>query len=468
MRRPCPRFAGRWLPLALSMLAAGLSLPAPAMTLAELYPLALEADPSLRAARSAELAAQEKRPQARAALLPQLSLSAEQMHNALQFPERDSRYPSANQTLQLRQSLLRPAQWMAVEQAAHVAAEASAQRQAVERELLSRLSTAVFEHILAREQIALAQSLERTLEGQLNAAQRLFAEGSGVRTDIDEARARLDAARVQVLQAQLQRDNTLRQIERLTGLRAPAITALRSEDPQEDPSRWPSLAQLMQSAEDQQPTLRALEARVAIARSEASRVKAAYGPTVDLVSRLSSSRSENVLNPDSRYRLQQWGVQLNWPLYEGGATESAEREAVARMAEAEQRLDATRLDLQQKIDEQYRFVQEGRQRIAAQRQAVVSAIQLTISTRRSFEAGNRTRQDILNAEQQKMQAEQDLLQARLRYLAATVQLQLLAGPSPQAWLESLTPWFTDAGHQGARAQTAAMSSPSSPAGTATP
>lgn len=414
---------------------------AAARTLADLYPLALQHDPTIKAARASQAAANEKLPQARSQLRPQVSLSADQLRNQLELQGRSADYTSANRTVQLRQGLLRPAQWAAVEQAEHVVAEAAANLESAERELLTRLSTAVFEHLFAREQLRFATALEATTRAQLAAAQRVFEQGSGVRTDVDEARARQDAAAVQAMQARFQVETTQRQLERLTGVSPPALSPLVAQDLWDRLEPVQPVAQLVQTAELEQPVIRALQARLAIARADVRRVSLNYAPTVDLLSRLSHSRSENVFNPDSRYRNRQLGIQLNWPLYEGGLTQSAEREALARVSEAEQRLEAGRHDLHQKIEEQSRALTEGRQRVDAQRQALASAAQLAISSQRSFEAGNRTRLDVINAEQQKLQAERDLMQARLSYLAAHVRLKLLAGAAPATWLEQLRPWF---------------------------
>jgi outer membrane protein TolC len=65
--------------------------------------------------------------------------------------------------------------------------------------------------------------------------------------------------------------------------------------------------------------------------------------------------------------------------------------------------------------------------VRALEQAVKSAEQLVLSSRKSFQAGSRTMVDILNAEQQRMLSLRDLAQARYMYLISKIRLLALVG-----------------------------------------
>jgi outer membrane protein/protease secretion system outer membrane protein len=79
--------------------------------------------------------------------------------------------------------------------------------------------------------------------------------------------------------------------------------------------------------------------------------------------------------------------------------------------------------------------------VQALEQAVRSADQLLISSQRSFQAGVRTRLDILNAEQQAGQARRDLAQARFQYLLARVRLKALAGSMRVDNIDEINAWL---------------------------
>lgn len=416
---------------------------AQALTLAELYPMSLAHDPTVKAARAAEAATAERLALAQSQGMPQLVLSADRFSNRLQMASRQDRYESANSTLQIRQPVLRLGLSASIGQAVRAHDEAKAQSEQVEQELLTRLSSALFEHLFARQQGDFVLALKRASSLQLQAAERAFQAGSGVRTDIDEARARLDAARAQELQSQLQMALTHRQLERLGGQSLGPLAALAQEDPWAQEPALDVLSVWLDRAE-QHPQLRVLRARADVARHEVSKAQAADLPTLDAVARWTRSDGENVFNPGGNYRNQQFGFQLNWPLYQGGSQQAGVREALARVDEAEQRLLAARDELAQRLEGQYRLVQEGRLRIEALRQAVHSASQALVSSRRSFQAGIRTRLDVLNAEQALAQSQRDLAQGRLAYLQAQLQLALQAGLAPVQAMERIRWWFNAA------------------------
>ncbi|MNN18910.1 Outer membrane protein TolC precursor [compost metagenome] len=72
-------------------------------------------------------------------------------------------------------------------------------------------------------------------------------------------------------------------------------------------------------------------------------------------------------------------------------------------------------------------MQSGETRIRALERAVISSERAQDSARKSFLAGSSTNLDILNAEEQVYIARRDLLEAKLRYLQARLQLAAAVG-----------------------------------------
>src|SRR5690606_32677703 len=77
-------------------------------------------------------------------------------------------------------------------QAHAIAAQGESQLALEEQRLAARLTEAYLELLRAQDQVRLVQQQRGILETQLDAARKGFAGGSGTRTDIDEAQARLD------------------------------------------------------------------------------------------------------------------------------------------------------------------------------------------------------------------------------------------------------------------------------------
>ena len=80
-----------------------------------------------------------------------------------------------------------------------------------------------------------------------------------------------------------------------------------------------------------------------------------------------------------------------------------------------------------RVFKEFRGVAENVPKIKALEQALRSADQLVLSSRKSFQAGSRTVIDILNAEQQRVVVQRDLAQARYVYLISKIKLLALVG-----------------------------------------
>lgn len=421
------------------------------MDLLQAYQAALQEDATVRAARAASDAARERLPQARAQLLPNIAFSAGRNRNDLSRTQEnslsgkpvttDEQYYSFNQTLQLRQPLFRKPLWAGLEQAGYIVQDADA---SFERELQNlgvRVAGSYLEALLAHDQLELVLSQQAFTLTQLDAAHKALAAGSGTRTDIDEAQARLDLNRAQELEARQQLDYTRRQLEVLTRHSVGQLARLDAGKLPLQPPEPQDLDAWLTLAEAGSPELQALKARLEAAKSEVAKAQGGHYPTLDAVAQVTRSASENVTTPSSSYTNRVVGLQLNLPLYAGGYTSSVVRQAVAEQTRAEEMLEATRRDLGLRLHREYRGVTEGVVKVGALQQAVRSAEQLVKSTRRSFEAGSRTLVDILNAEQQLQSTRRDLAQARYLYLISRVRLQALAGGDKEAVITELNGWL---------------------------
>lgn len=416
-------------------LLLGLAAPAWSLDLMQAYRAALEQDATVRAARAATDSARERLPQARSQLLPQVSLSVGRNHNDLTSTQtylgkpvgNSDQYYSFNQTLQLRQALFRKPLWDGLQQADYMVQDAEA---GLERELQNlgvRVASAYLEALLAQDQLELVLTQQAFIVTQLDAARKALAAGSGIRTDIDDAQARLDMNRAQELEARQHVGYARRQLEILINAPAGDLARLDADRLAQLQPESNSLEEWLAQAEANSPEIRALRARVETARLEVAKAEGGHYPTLDAVAQVTRSASENVTTPSSRYDNHVYGLQLNVPLYAGGYTSSVVRQALAEQLRAEETLEATRRDLGLRLHNEYRGVTEGAMKVKALEQAVASADQVLTSSRRAFQAGSRTRLDVLNAEQQLQAARRDLAQARYLYLISRVRLQALAG-----------------------------------------
>lgn len=422
--------------LALALLGHAAS----AMNLQQVFQKALEQDATIRASRAALESGLERLPQARAQLLPQVQASISRNRNDLdttapnflgQDVTTNNRYKSFGNSVTLRQPLFNLQRYFQYEQAKDLVLDAQATHERNLQELVVRVGGAYMEALLTKDQLRLVQSQKQQYTAMVDAARKALAAGSGTRTDIDDAQARLDMAMASELEARQNVDYTRRQLEILINAPVDRLAALDTQRMAKLPSDLASLDEWLGLAMERNPEIRSMMARKEAADKEVSKAQSGHAPTLDGVFQWSDSGNENVTRLNSRFVNSAVGVQLVVPIFQGGFVSSQVRQAVAEKTRSEEALEAARRDLSLRVHKEYRGVTEGQLKVRALEQAVRSAEQLLLSTQRSRQAGVRTTLDVLNAEQQLATASRDLMQARYVALISRLRLYALSGMAPE-------------------------------------
>lgn len=415
-----------------------------AMSLLDAYKTALEQDATIRSARAALDVGRERLPQAKSQLLPSVSANVARNSNQLQTTTSTvtkEDYFSDNKTLSLRQPLFNLQRFFQYKQAQDVVTEAEATFERELQNLTVRVGAAYLEALLSAEQLKLVLVQKQQYQTVLAAAQKALVAGTGTRTDIDEAQARLDMALAQELEARQNEDYTRRQLEILLNQPVAQLNLLKPTGLQAMPTLAHDLNGWIEKALAQSPEVKALEARLQAATKEIQKARAGHAPTLDAVLQWSDSGSENVTRLNSRFENKAIGFQLTIPLYQGGYVSSLERQAAADKLRQQEALEALRRDLGLRVHREYRGVTEGVLKIRALEQALKSNEQLLDSTLKSVRAGVRSQLDVLNAEQQLATASRDLIQARYSYLMSRLRLYSLSGEDPLAAVEEINAAF---------------------------
>jgi protease secretion system outer membrane protein len=424
-----------------------------AMDLMEAYQAALSQDSTIRGSRATADAGRERVPQALAQLLPNVSISALRYKNWLSQTSpgfsgepvfSKDIYFSDNKTLQLRQPLYNKFAYAQYQQAKVLEVDVEATLERDLQQVGVRVSQAYLTALLAQDQLDLIAAQKEAYRIQLDASQKALKAGSGTRTDIDDAQARLDLIEAQELEARQNQDVTRRQLEALVNQPVLPLAKLDVNKLQLLPPVPARVDEWLALAEQYSPELRSLQAEREAAEYEIQKAEAGHYPTLSAIAQYSDSGSENVVNVRARYETKSIGLQLQIPLYSGGAVNSQVRQALANQEVAIEKYEATRRDLGVRVHNAFRGVTEGILKIRALEQGVRSAEQSVLSSQKSFEAGARTRVDILNSQAQRLVALRDLAQARYSYIASRIQLQSLVGGDKEAPMAEANSWLTTA------------------------
>jgi len=177
---------------------------------------------------------------------------------------------------------------------------------------------------------------------------------------------------------------------------------------------------------------------VELAAREIERASAGHRPTLDAVGSLTQNyASSSVAGIGSDVRALVIGVQLNVPLYQGGAISSRVREAVANQERARQDLENARRSAALQTRTAYLGVTSGLAQVKALQQAVGSTQLQLESTKLGQEVGVRTAVDVLNAEQQLSAARRDLAQALYNTILSQLRLKAAVGKLAEADLADI-------------------------------
>jgi outer membrane protein len=121
------------------------------------------------------------------------------------------------------------------------------------------------------------------------------------------------------------------------------------------------------------------------------------------------------------------GVQLNWTLYTGGATQNRIKETLALEDKSRNDLDAARRAVTQATRQAFFGVQSGLAQVKAL-EAAESSSQLALeATQLGYKVGVRVNLDVLNAQTQLFQTRRDLAKARYDVILGGLKLRLASG-----------------------------------------
>jgi outer membrane protein len=418
------------------------------------YKNARSFDPSKLAADEAVLAGREKAVQGSALLKPQVTLSASLTYvkdrSSTSLPPvfsdliKSESSGTVNQVaVQAVQPIYNAKARADNEQLHEQTGLAEINYRSAQQDLMQRVTEAYFSVLLAQENLRVTVAEKAAVRMLNDRAQARFDVGRGKITELQETQARYDS----VLTKEVSAISTLAlrqaQYQEVTGVPAEGLVELRAGftpvPPQPD-----SLQAWQLKGQDHNARVRAKQGELAIAGAEIGKYRLSGRPTVDLVASYSSKGQNGSLSPtiapDSS-RVATLGVQLNVPLFTGGALDSRERESIAKQRQVEQELSAAHRDMRLQVQDAYLAVKTGVARIGALAQSVLSAQTALEATTLGRDVGSRTELDVLDAQQRLFSVQLELAQARNDYLLGRVRLASATGELEEADLRALNAYL---------------------------
>lgn len=437
----------RPIAIALALLLAPLG--AQAEDLLQTYDLARNSDPAFAEAEARQRSGHEAPVQARAKWLPAISGSVSSTYSdgtswANSGASAESYSGSRSYRVGLSQSLfdlsdihgLRSAR--ANYQAADYAYESAGD------DLITRTSSAYFSVLIAMETLSAAEAREAALKKQFDFASKRLEVGLAPITDVHEARAQYDGARASTLVTRNALEDAYRALEEITGREIRDLRALPQDFKPELPGEKSS-EDWVQTALDNNPSLKAAELALQADNADVAAAKAKHLPTLDLSADYSGKRGfadgtgPNLPRNSAGISAT---VTLKIPLFSGGATQSGVRSAIAQRDQTQDKLELAKRGLVRSTRNAYNAVVAGISEVEARKAAVFSARKAYEASQVGLEVGTRTVLDVLNNQQTLFNAESEYAKSRYSFLQNRLLLEKAAGTLDMDDLQAINALLT--------------------------
>ena len=428
-------------------LAAMALLGAPAAfgaSLLDVYQRALQSDPLIREAEATRLASREARPQAWAALLPQVngsgSLTKSNTEGSQVIPGTTNVIDSTTDSTSkrygasLNQTIFRWDQWASVQRADKQVALAEATYLAATQDLAVRVAQRYFSVLASQDALDASAAAAEASARQLEQAEKRFEVGLIAITDVQDARAERDRTAADVISAKralATNQELLREItdEPVDALAAPGDDMPLNPPEPASPEDWIGVAM------ENNLSLVAARLNADIASKNVAVARSGHLPTLDLSGSYNKSDSDTettigTLPPTSRTTSQDSksiALLLNVPIFSGGATQSRVRQQVYTFRAARERVERTSRETERSARDNYMGVVSNIARVQALKQAYESSRTAMQATQAGYEVGTRTSVDVLISQRALYSAQTAYLKSRYDYINSVIALKQAAG-----------------------------------------
>jgi outer membrane protein len=421
--------------LLLSLLSIIITGSIKAENLADVYELALQNDPLLRAAEATYRVGKENKRQGIAGLLPTLSVSGSTNWNEYRVEEQlQDQYNSNSYLANLNQPIFRLDKWFQFERGTALSEAAAAEFAYQQQETMIRVASAYFNVLNSIDSLNAARAEEKAIGRQKDLAKKRFDVGLAAITEVQETQAAFDLTVVSRIAREAQLDSAQETLTSIVGRDIKLLSPLIDEfeislpDPL-DRESWVSLG--LQNNYQLKSAKLQRDAAQASARGSASN----HLPQIDLVGRISQSTSKQgkfggfIQNPlfgieqDTR----QYSIQFTLPLYAGGAISSARRQAYANYDRSKEQAIYTERSTIKDVRSNHFGVQTQVANVTARKQALASAESALEATQVGYEVGTRNTVDLLDAQKRLFQAQRDYASSRYEYIISMLRLKASVG-----------------------------------------
>lgn len=316
------------------------------------------------------------------------------------------------------------ASWHGVNRTKQMSEAAAQQLSRTDQEIIFRVISSYYEVLLAAKQVDVAEHSAETAKSILSHSQDRFESGLVVESDLLTAKVRMATRQRDVIRAR----NNLRIAEAQlnTALGVPADTPFEPAEALAERSLpVPTLAEAEKQALANRPDLKRIASEEAAQRQSLSVAKSAFGPHVDAFAGWELDNPTFLAGGGGNNWLA--GIEVKFDIFDGGAKRSElsrqralEEKAVAMRQAAS---DAVRLEVRRA----YYELDSSRQQVEVARAAIAQALESLRINQDRYASGLTTITDLLSAEETARRSQTDYWESVYNLQTSYASLELVSG-----------------------------------------
>lgn len=435
-----------------------------AINLSDSYRAAISFNADYLSAIASNDASQEAKVQARAALLPQVSVGASFSENFFQQygtsrsltgkPTTDNMYTWYHQPIysaNLTQTVFDFSAFSTYVKSKYFVQVSNLQLENAKQKLMVQTAQSYFDVLFARSRLEALKTNKIALEKQMKQSQKSFEVGTATIADVNDAKAALDTVVATTIKAENDLIDARNSYSNITGLNPDEIQDIKEKI---------NIQTLPKDTNDY--VIKSLlgnidvlvaEQQLNMANVDVLIARGGYVPTVSLnvgydykdtggFDKTNATQAQKddfniaggLLSKNANSSVQ---LALTVPIYNGGITNSKVRETSAKYVAARDNLLQLKRNTDRSTQNAFWLVQNGTNEVRAQEAALKSAKIKLDSDTLGYKVGVRNSIDLVNSQNNYTKVWQDYQQSRYQYLMAQIQLKYLIGDAHLDVLQAL-------------------------------
>ena len=422
----------------LKLLLISLSFEVFSNDLLSIYKEALGKDPEFNSKKADLAISKEFLNQSRSVLLPQMRVTGGTNWNEY-YQDRalQNDYNTFSYGLNISQPLFRLDLWFSNKQAKENLEAAEAQFAYQQQELIIKVTRAYFKVLSARANLEAKVATEKALRNQYDSVLERFNTGSVSIIELAEAKAALNRAESDRVQAEGNVDISFEELNSIVGRQVKLITPLNTSldyiaprtDVENEVSKGLTNNYLIIEAKNR------LEAADANTKSKSSN----YLPKIDLNANANRRTSKQytfdgvdsnidlpfTIPTETENRI--YSIQFSMPLFTSGLNNSQRRQALLQEVKSEEQLILVERGIVQQIRTLHTALRTSELNIASLKSAVESSKDALEATKLGYELNSRNLIDLLQAEKNYSESINNLSQATYGFIVTSLQYKQAIG-----------------------------------------